>query len=79
MSDEYKTSDLALASYLIIRGHEFLGLEDSLVKNGRQGFRFEKNDLQEADIMLFINRRASVEPCVFLDQMKTLKAQCHQR
>lgn len=63
--------DLALASYLVTIGHKILSFKP---ERNKVIFVFEDSNNLEADILSFINRRASVDPLSFAEQMRNLKA-----
>jgi len=67
---ERKCSDLPLAAYLALR-HPLQRIE----RNGgdRSTFVFEATPELEQDTLLFLSRRATVEPITFLEQVRSLK------
>lgn len=67
MSDEFRTYDLPLASYLITNGRRLLRLEGP---PGRRQFVFA--DVPEADVSDFLNGKA-IDARRLLDAHRTLK------
>ena len=72
MSNTYRTSDLSLAAYLTLKGHSLTGV--STGNNIRSTFLFKDADGLHAEAMRFVNCKAKVEPSLFMNQIKCLKA-----
>lgn len=68
---EHSITDLALASYLVAKGHPLIGL----VRNGwKCRFVFEACEKLIRDELTFLSRQGSVEPLAFHEQVRLLKA-----
>jgi hypothetical protein len=67
---ERRTSDLPLAAYLALH-HQLRRIEPN--GGGRSTFVFEATEELEQDTLLFLSRRATVEPITFLEQVRSLK------
>ena len=75
--NNFRTSDIALASYLIIRGYS---VADIVRDSGtRATFCFEDQPDRASQVLEFFNRQAVVEPLAFLDNVKSLKAMLSNR
>jgi len=74
--DDYRTSDLALAAYLKVREHSIKAIERD--GNGKGTFVFEDTPQRPRHTLEFYDRRATVEPMAYLDQIKSLKAMLKQ-
>jgi len=73
---QFMTSDIALASYLVIRGYPILGI--SRGHANRVIFHFKDRSDRKRHVLEFFNRQAVVEPLAFLDNVKSLKAMINQ-
>lgn len=67
---ERKTSDLPLAAYLALR-YPLVRIDRS--GGERSVFVFESAPELEQDTLLFLGRRATVEPINYLEQVRSLK------
>jgi hypothetical protein len=64
-------TDLHLAAYLAMRGHRLIGIE---ANRERTVFVFEPTVALEKDTLTFFNRKASVEPLAYAEQLRHFKA-----
>lgn len=65
----YRTSDIALAAFLLCAGFHIFGVDP-----GRKAvFRFDSDTELPKQVMVFVNGQASVEPSAFLNNLKMLK------
>jgi len=73
MNRSKEISDLALAAFLSVLGHKLVSTPKS---NGghRSVFIFEASSKIEEDILAFYNRTAKVDPLVFIETHRNLKA-----
>lgn len=71
MPDLYKTKDLYLASYLVMKGIAIAKLEKA---DRRFYFLFEQNDQIKPLCDEFYARRAQVEPMAYVVAMKQVKS-----
>lgn len=77
MSDDaFKTSDIALAAYLTMRGHPILNVNHD--GDNKASFQFEDSPGRSKEVLMFFNRQTQVEPMAFLDHLKSLKAMIKQ-
>jgi len=76
-SETFTTSDISLATYLIMTGRQLTATER--LHGGKFNFRFTDYRGREAELMRFFNRRITVEPNAFLDNLKSLKALLNQQ
>jgi hypothetical protein len=81
MKNTYKTSDLALATYLSSLGFNIVTLDEEFSNNGkiRKIFVFETNGLTKilAAVEKFNTRKAEVEPQHYFDVMKQIKSRIY--
>lgn len=66
-----RVSDLTLAALLRSRGHKLLEIHRD---GNRSLFVFEATATLEADVLVFYNGEARVEPLTFSELMRSLKA-----
>lgn len=82
MKITYKTSDLALATYLAYEGFKIGSIEDEMNDRGRMRkvFSFEgKTGKKITDVVEKYQRRETeVEPQKYFDEMKILKSRIYQ-
>lgn len=71
-AETYATSDIALAAYFISKGYKIVDVDTAT--RGRSWFVVEETEHRIADMFAFFNRKASVEPVAFLENLKNLKA-----
>jgi len=64
--------DLALASYLSVRGHKLVKLESA--ERGRTAFVFEDSPQLTRDTLSFYNRSTKVDALSFAETLKAFKA-----
>jgi len=64
-------TDLHLSAFLAIRGHKLIGIEQG---HARTVFVFQSTPALEQDTLLFFNRKASVEPLAYAEQLRNFKA-----
>lgn len=66
--------DIALATYLICRGHQMVS-DPKPGGNGRRFvFTFSKTDELQKDVLDYFNRRGSVAPLQFSETLRNLKS-----
>ena len=70
--ETFRTSDLALAAYLMIRGYAIRGTQCDV--QGKGTFLIEDQVERPGQVLEFFNRQTIVEPLAYLDQIKSLKA-----
>ena len=68
---EFQTSDIYLASYLVGCGYDLKGVDGQNKRHAT--FRIASKSGIDKETMRFINGKGSVEPRVFMDQVKCLK------
>ncbi len=68
--EERTTTDLGLGAYLALR-HPLVRIDQN--GSGRAAFVFAATPELEQDTLLFLSRRAQVEPLTYLDQVRSLK------
>ena len=68
----YQTTDIALASYLVIRGYSIVNVTHN--QSNKATFHFQDKPEREHQVLEFFNRQAVVEPVGFVDYVKSLKA-----
>ena len=73
----FRTADIALAVYLVLRGYRLSGIDH--IGHNKGAFRFEGDPDGDGEILKFVNRKAKVEPNSFLEQVKSLKAMVSSR
>lgn len=71
----FRTSDLALAAFL--RLQDYL-INDVHTESGRASFSFEDDTKRESLVFQFFNRKTTVEPLAFLEQIRNLKSLIRQ-
>jgi len=64
-------TDLHLSAFLALRGHNLVGIEQG---RDRTVFIFENTPALEKDTLTFFNRKASVEPLAYAEQLRNFKA-----
>lgn len=74
--DVFGTSDLGLVAYLLLCGYAIRQIE--MDSHGKGTFNISDKPDRPSRVLDFFNRRATVEPLAFLDQIKTLKALLRQ-
>ncbi len=72
----FRTSDLALTAYLMVKGYAIKGIECD--GNGKGTFLIEDKPQRQGHMLEFFNHQALIEPLVYLDQIKSLKAMLRQ-
>jgi len=77
MKDElYRTSDIALAAYLSMKGYPILDV--SFGEDNKATFQYEDGPGRSKETLMFFNRQTQVEPIAFLNHVKSLKAMLKQ-
>ena len=66
--------DIALATYLICRGHQMICDPKPAGNSRRFVFTFSKTDELQKDVLDYFNRRGSVPPLTFSETLRNLKS-----
>jgi len=76
MKHIFRTSDLALATFLKLNSLELLSV--SSVGRSKSTFMFRETDARQALVLDFFNHRGQVEPLEFVSVFKSLKGLAHE-
>lgn len=66
--------DIALATYLICRGHQMVSDPKPAGNSRRFIFTFSKTENLQKDVLDYFNRRGSVAPLQFSETLRNLKS-----
>lgn len=68
----YRTSDLGLATHLVIKGMRLVSIRPPDGRTAEFALRDAEN--RRSLVLNFLNRSASVDPSTYLDRLRRLKA-----